>query len=907
MADNNKDKEYIIQKRIQLLRELAEAYTDVNKSVSDDTANIKRQLEALGVNKPFSGKAAVLEEIKVQKYKLGIAKELIKLKEEEIEKEKQLKEEKKKTAEDEQRRQKELKEVENKKRQEYKKDLARFNDFRKNSTNSIKFSSIGSTVYGNSIAKAEEIREKTAEEVFKDYSRRGIADRDHYGKMLREIDSKTNESIRASGLGNSAQALENAARFLNDVGKLFETVLSSLGSLIKSGIQRQTQIYEQTYGNVSTRLNLNQTQYSLKQLGYSGNLLYDGLGDNVDIAELMQMWDKLASRGMGTEDVFTYALDNVITNKIVPYLDTTSTGINIINDKVNGSFIKDIRGINQANLEIVGNNYATEKLLNQMIDLVQPLSDEAVKNLALGSTEVTTLVNSLIQDYGWSEDAAIEAATNAFKMQEYSAQMLRSGSTYEKLNVITAMEHPELNLNNPKDLNNFMGLNARNASRLLTGLNFDTTANSLDANIVREAYGIPYAIAQAITQNAGVDWVNVAKNFDLSQEDIDNYTNKVTTNFKNGMYQTASQKQSNLMSNLSTSVAVIEERVGTIGTDILKSLGSILHAIIGTGAANTLSSMLGLGGGKTLGSLISTTGGVALGAISTVAGTALAASIAKGITDKENKSAIDSAYNQLSGTTLEGNNTAALGKSIYNKKSINKYWDAIGFVKNNLSNFAGNVANTFSSDIAGSNNRRYYNLMNAIQQEGISAKEKEDYLLAFMLLLAGENRLSDIGGSESELKSYVENEDGPSVVNALNLIGKSPLWVYQPHSTEGKIKNLNSNWENNVLNTWNYHRQGLAEVPYDNYAAMLHAGETVLTASTTAAINDMVMEYRNSQNQNYSLDAAIQNQTAQLIQKMDDIIHNMNLMSITQRPINTASEKLKNNMLSLTSSLAFQN
>ena len=73
----------------------------------------------------------------------------------------------------------------------------------------------------------------------------------------------------------------------------------------------------------------------------------------------------------------------------------------------------------------------------------------------------------------------------------------------------------------------------------------------------------------------------------------------------------------------------------------------------------------------------------------------------------------------------------------------------------------------------------------------------------------------------------------------------------------------------------NYHRQGLDYVPEDNYPALLHQGEAVLTASTANELRTLVDEYRNTNKESISFETIIQNQTSSLINKMDEMLQFM--------------------------------
>lgn len=71
------------------------------------------------------------------------------------------------------------------------------------------------------------------------------------------------------------------------------------------------------------------------------------------------------------------------------------------------------------------------------------------------------------------------------------------------------------------------------------------------------------------------------------------------------------------------------------------------------------------------------------------------------------------------------------------------------------------------------------------------------------------------------------------------------------------------------------YRVGIDSIPYDNYPAMLHEGEAVLTASTANELRGLVDEYRETKNESTRLEKALQDQTAALVQRLDAIYQKM--------------------------------
>lgn len=67
------------------------------------------------------------------------------------------------------------------------------------------------------------------------------------------------------------------------------------------------------------------------------------------------------------------------------------------------------------------------------------------------------------------------------------------------------------------------------------------------------------------------------------------------------------------------------------------------------------------------------------------------------------------------------------------------------------------------------------------------------------------------------------------------------------------------------------YRIGTDNIPYDNYPALLHEGEAVLTASTANELRSLVDEYRNTKYDSAKIEKAIQDQTAVLVESLNAI------------------------------------
>lgn len=463
----------------------------------------------------------------------------------------------------------------------------------------------------------------------------------HFEKNSAQYNQYINETA-SKKMEGAAQKYETGANLIQVAADTFSKAVQTFGGLFTKGLSKQAQIYEDTFTNISVRTGTTRSQYFQNQIGTASTLYSKGLAGNIATSEVQQMWDKLASNGMDQEAMFTRALDNVLTNKIVPYLDTSSQSLNILNERVDGKFIRDIRGINRINNEIAGNNYTTQEMLQTLIDEMQPMSDAAVEELAQGSAEVTSMINSMIES-GWSADAAKSYATQLFKAQKYGDQIMRSGSVTEKKTLVDAIGNG-VNIYDPTQFNDYMALAAGNTSFFANmGPGYKSTLGGVIQNAIGSAVGEDYA-RQMGALNGKKSAAQIKLETDTTKEKVQQEAQKATADYTNNINNTLKQIQENELENLSTWLAAIYEQVGYWGDIIAvaikglagifgtKLLGGLLKGGssglgltgIGAGLANGFAkgAPKALGAGK-IGAFTGTAGAVA-GAVGVAGGAAMA-------------------------------------------------------------------------------------------------------------------------------------------------------------------------------------------------------------------------------------------------------------------------------------------
>lgn len=450
-------------------------------------------------------------------------------------------------------------------------------------------------------------------------------------------------------LNKAATLFVRAGDVMQIAADTLHNSLNTIVSVFTSGLEAQRNMYNSTFQNVSVRTGTTRSTYYANQRALPSTLQSQGLYNNVKVSEVMDMWNKLADIGMNQEQMFTNALDSVITAKIVPYLDVTSRDVNILNTRLDGQFIKQIRGINQASLDLAGNNYMTQELLQTLVDQVQPMSDESLQNLTKGSAEMTALINYLTPKIG--STAATEYATQLYKQRAYGSEIMRSGSAAEKYAYVNVL-NSGLNTSNPEDWNNIAALNASSNMFLASlGPDYSTTLSSLYASYFRDAMGMSYEGHSGALNllNGGETYQSLLNHSEMTDQEWEEYYQKALTDLANDQNQTELTMQETLLENMSTDLAIWAQQSGifydvvkTALTSIIGLLGSILVNDVGgnivsaIGSKGTKVAASGIKGGlsKLGGGLVAKGTGTALGGAAVVGGALAGGAMAiKGTSD----------------------------------------------------------------------------------------------------------------------------------------------------------------------------------------------------------------------------------------------------------------------------------
>lgn len=425
------------------------------------------------------------------------------------------------------------------------------------------------------------------------------------------VENKSNELIKDS-LKSLKVGSKNVGELFSEGGKdisvgaglisagvqTFNKAVQVFSNAVHEGFKKQTGSYENNFTNIATMSGMSKETYRNNQMalgGFGKNILNEqGLMNNIRTSDVQDMWNSLATTGMNQSDILATALDNVITRTIVPYLDTTSESFNILNSRINGDFVKQIRGINKANLEIAGNNYATKDVLDQLMKAVEPMSDEAIQNLAQGSEEVTSYINQLI-DAGYTKDAATQKATNLFKMQKYGANDISSMGIADQLTYFKYLQDGT-NIYDPNQFADAIN-GAVETDQWIAGLTlgYGDTTKGMITNTIGGSFGMDYASMNgALNLNKkGIKGSSLLAN--SKKADAGRYADEATKDLANDKLQTTKQLTDILAENLTNEVSAFAEMLGP-WFDVLTTAVSGIATVLGA-------KLLGKVGGKVLGKI----------------------------------------------------------------------------------------------------------------------------------------------------------------------------------------------------------------------------------------------------------------------------------------------------------------
>lgn len=750
------------------------------------------------------------------------------------------------------------------------------NKYNSRTSTRLTSSNFGSTIMGA-------IQQKEARNIFQQQLKQGLANAGQKdiksGKVLDVAYKET-----ADKLNQSAGKYSKWTGVLQIAADTFMSAVKTFGGMFTEGKNKQVNTYENTFTGIAARTGYSRSEYYTQQAQTNNQLGDLGLRDNIRTSEVQQMWSTLTSEGLSIEDSIANAFDTVISSKVVPYLNTSTAQFQFLVDQ-QPNLMTQVRGIGRTTMEISGSATFATKYLQDMIDTIAPMASLAENELGLQFAQVSGAYESL-RAKGLNDAQIGEMYKASASVYNNPYQALKSGSLDEKMAVANVIQ-------TGRDLRDFSDVN----SSMMSSQNFV-------ANLVPEGNLSPLYSGLLVSEGklSGTTALGVALNegnYDMQQaiadgikasDMVDDMGNKVTEEFRNGDYQTNKERQAITMENLSNELATMQQFMGGWYDVIVTAIKGVAGMIAATVVGKGIGALAGSAGGGTGTGLLAAVGsnGLAIGSFAAAAGIVLTGIISDGIVqgyaDNMNK---NQSYYETTGEFDQFIRTDSSGNEIplsEGAKSLlstgmdtegDQGWGAniaLGF--DFINSYKTNNLMGWGVSRKDRNQASWEYTVGALRGEDLSAQDFAKAALAWLMIADASGVISDIDGWSTDsikdaFKSIYENDE-----DAANWVNKIKEW--------GQFKNpqMSTDFGKNMeyvvpSNFDNYHRQGLDYVPEDNYPALLHQGEAVLTASTANELRTLVDEYRSTNKESISFETIIQNQTSSLISKMDEMLQVM--------------------------------
>lgn len=404
-----------------------------------------------------------------------------------------------------------------------------------------------------------------------------------------------------SGMENFSKMtgkLDKSAGKFQAAGTIFQTAVNGITKMVSiwltrfdNGINKIADTYENIYQKQAVLSGVNEKQYQQAQKDMRDNIKQMGLEDNLAVTEVMNETSDYISRGITDFGKASQMGQLSAINKVLaPYLDMQSDAITSLELAMPG-ISKSMSGIGKYISDTVGQNRFTQKNLQNLIELTEPVSLAAKKDL-LGE-EGLAMIEDLVAG-GMDMQTATQMATDI------------AGAVADPLKAL-------------------QGDNVALASAIAAGERDFT-------GIAKYAMGTQRSIMRgtdgdlgsaAALQSAGL-WGVYNYDFDkefsrvINNQDSGKYkeTNPtktyedLVTKFSNGDLTTAKQEKDILAENLAVDVAIYKERwpdlyevIREVGGAIVKALAlwigsKLLGGLLGKGGGTGLLGKLAGGGGK---------------------------------------------------------------------------------------------------------------------------------------------------------------------------------------------------------------------------------------------------------------------------------------------------------------------
>lgn len=426
------------------------------------------------------------------------------------------------------------------------------------------------------VAKNGNVTEENYEQVQK-YLQQSI-DKEFSGQALR--------------LNVAAQGLQLAANTLKSVGQMF------LG-LFKQGIANQSNAYENSFTNISVRNGTTRSQYYGAQSRVN-NILGDmGLRENIATSQVQEMWNTLASEGIKVDledqKTTTQAIETILTNQIVPYLDMSSAYMQkLAND--NPNLMKQVRGIGTSIQNVEGSNVVANEYLQDMMTNLSPMGELAQQELGLQYADTLGQLEDL-RNQGLSDSQIGELYSKIKGMVEDPYNTISNGDTLDRLTFSQMMANNE----DMHDSSAWLNYLTQNLDYLSSGVGKGNRSN-LTAGIYANSLGGSASLWDTFNSK-DINAIQSIIAGDRASSGVNTAANIATSAFTNDQNQTNKTLQNITLENLMNELSVVNQWMGNWTNVIVGAIQGLGNIILSAGGMALGGKLLGGKGTSLLGGI----------------------------------------------------------------------------------------------------------------------------------------------------------------------------------------------------------------------------------------------------------------------------------------------------------------
>lgn len=410
-------------------------------------------------------------------------------------------------------------------------------------------------------------------------------------KDIERIASTTENQVLkdSSDLVKGGKGLNVAAQGLQLAGTTLKKVADKFVELFTAGINNQSSAYENSFTNISVRNGTTRSQYYGAQSRVNNILGNMGLRENIATSQVQEMWNTLASEGIKVDledqKTTTQAIETILTNQIVPYLDMSSAYMQkLAND--NPNLMKQVRGIGTSIQNVEGSNVVANEYLQDMMTNLSPMGELAQQELGLQYADTLGQLENL-RNQGLSDSQIGELYSKIKGMVEDPYNTISNGDTLDRLTFSQMMANNE----DMHDSSAWLNYLTQNLDYLSSGVGKGNRSN-LTAGIYANSLGGSASLWDTFNSK-DIDAVQSIIAGDRAGSGVNIAANIATSAFTNDQNQTNKTLQNITLENLMNELSVVNQWMGNWTNVIVGAIQGIGNIILGVAGAKLGSSLLG--------------------------------------------------------------------------------------------------------------------------------------------------------------------------------------------------------------------------------------------------------------------------------------------------------------------------